>query len=68
MNWQIVVGYLHADRDKIDVRMLSQLFGVAKRQRHPVMLRRRLSRILPGCADSADLEVWKRLQGRDMGD
>src|SRR5580704_9244405 len=34
---QVVIGHLHADRDQIDIRMLSQLFGIAKRQRHPVM-------------------------------
>ena len=48
--------------------MLSQLFGIAKRQRYPVMPRRCVRRILPRRAYSADLEVRKRLQGRNMGD
>jgi len=65
---QVVIGYLHTDRYQIDVRMVSELLGIGKRQWDPEMLRRRLSRILPGCADGADLELWKRLQGRDMGD
>jgi hypothetical protein len=47
--------------------MLSQLFGIAKRQRHPVMPRRCLCRILPRRTYSADLEVRKRFQGWDMG-
>jgi hypothetical protein len=63
-----MVRNLHTDRDQIDVRMLSEFLGIGKRQRHPVMLRCCLSRILPGCANGADLEVWKRLQGRDMSD
>jgi hypothetical protein len=65
---QVVIGHLHADRDQIDVRMLSQLFGIAKRQRYPVMPCRCICGSLSRCADSADLEVRKRLQGRNMGD
>src|ERR1700730_6970969 len=65
---QVVIGHLHADRDQIDIRMLSQLFGIAKRQRHPVMPCRCLCRILPRRTYSVDLEVRKLLQGRNMGD
>ena len=65
---QVVIGHLHADRDHIDLRMLSQLGRVTKRQRYPVMPRRCLRRILPRCANSADLEIRKRVQGRNMGD
>ena len=65
---QVVIRYLHADRDQIDVRMPRQFLGVAKRQRHPIMPRRCVRRILPRRAHSGDLEVRKRLQGRNMGD
>src|SRR5271165_6325028 len=65
---QVVIRYLYADRDQIDVGMPRQFLGVAKRQRHPIMPRRCVRRILPRRAYSADLEVWKCLQGRDMGD
>jgi hypothetical protein len=48
--------------------MLRQLFGIGERERNPEMPGRPLSGILPRCADSADLEVWKRLQGWDVSD
>jgi hypothetical protein len=32
---QIVIGHLHADGDQVNVRMLSQLGRVGKRQRYP---------------------------------
>jgi hypothetical protein len=63
---RVVVGHLHADRDQIDVGMLSQFRGIAKRQRHPVMLRCCVGRNLPGCANGGDLEVRKRLQSWDV--
>src|SRR5215475_15576981 len=47
-DWQVVVGYFHADRYQIDVGMLRQLRGIAKRQRHLVMPRRCICGILPG--------------------
>jgi hypothetical protein len=43
------------------------LLGIGKRQRDPEMLGRCVRRILPRRANSADLEVRKRLQGRNMG-
>src|SRR5215510_1930983 len=67
-NRQVVIGHLHTDHDEIDVRMLSQLLGIVKRQRYPVMPRRYLCRILPRRAESADLEIRKGLQSWDMGD
>src|SRR5207253_2887063 len=44
------------------------LLGIGKRQRDPEMLGRCVRRILPRRANSADLEVRKRLQGRNVGD
>jgi hypothetical protein len=52
----------------IDPVYFSQFLGVAKRQRHPIMPRRCVRRILPRRAYSADLEVRKRLQSRNMSD
>src|ERR1700740_716241 len=63
----VVIWHLDAYCDQIDVRMLSQLFGITKRQRHPVMPCRCLCRILPRRTYSADLEVREGFQGWDMG-
>jgi hypothetical protein len=48
--------------------MPGKVFRVRKRQRYPEMLRRRLRRFLPGCADRGDVEVGERTQRRDMRD
>jgi hypothetical protein len=65
---QVMIGHLHADRDQIDIRMSRELFSIGKRQRYSEIPGRRLCRILPGRTDGGDLELRKRLQGRDMGD
>ena len=64
---QVMVGNLHTDSDQVDIRMLRELLGIGKCERDPEMLRRRLSRILPGRANSANLEIGKRLQSWEMG-
>src|SRR5271167_4283154 len=64
----IMVGHLDADRDQVDIGMSGELFAIGKRQRRPVMPCRRFCGVQAARANGGDLEVRKRLQGRDMGD
>ena len=47
--------------------MARQLFRIGKRQRDPVMPRRRLGGFLARRAHRGDLELRQRAQSRDMG-
>ena len=63
----VMIGYLDADRDEIDIGMARELVRIGKRQRDPVMPRRRLGRFLARRAHRGDLELRQRAQRRDMG-
>jgi hypothetical protein len=61
-----VIRRLHAHRDQVDVEMSCKLFRIRECEGNSEMLGRPVRGILAGRADGSDLELWKRLQRRDM--